>query len=159
VATLNLDFNDLAIIVNGKPDDEGCNHPFDCHFTKEKILRSWAKVGFVPFTQKCLANVKVRRELGQHVQDARLERLQFNYDVLVDVLESMDGINPGIFSSSIPTAMHVARAETEDEQVEALIKAGKAFSASGQEWNMCDSRIGNAAVTLKAQKPRRSSFS
>jgi hypothetical protein len=65
-----------------------------------------------------------------------------------------DGINPGIFSSSIPTATHVARAETEDEQVEALIKAGKAFSASGQ-WNMCDSRIGNAGVTLKAQKKQR----
>ena len=151
VATLNLDFNDLAIIVNDKPDDEGCNRPFDCHFTKEKILWSWAKVGFVPFTRKCLANVNVRRELGQHVQDAKLERLQFNYDVLVDVSESTDGTNPGIFSSSIPTATHVARAETEDEQVEALIKSGKAFSASSQ-WNMCDSRIGNAGVTLKAQK-------
>jgi hypothetical protein len=98
-----------------------------------------------------LANVNVRRELGQHVQDAKLERLQFNYDVLVDVSESTDGTNPGIFSSSIPTATHVARAETEDEQVEALIKSGKAFSASGQ-WNMCDSKIGNAGVTLKAQK-------
>jgi hypothetical protein len=27
--------------------------------------------------------------------------------------------------------------------VEELLKAGKAFSASGQ-WNLCDSRIGNA---------------
>ena len=32
-----------------------------------------------------------------------------------------------------------------------MLKAGKAFSASGQ-WNLCDSRIGNAGVTLKAQK-------
>jgi hypothetical protein len=35
--------------------------------------------------------------------------------------------------------------------VEELLKAGKAFSASGQ-WNFCDSRIGNAGVTIKAQK-------
>ena len=151
VATLNLDFNDLATIVNGKPDDERCDRPFDCNFTKEKVLWSWAKVGFVPFTRKCLANVKVRRELGQHVQDTRLENLQFDYDMLVDASETLDGINPGIFDSTIPTAAHVVRAETEDEQVDALLKAGKAFSASGQ-WNMCDSRIGNAGVTLKAQK-------
>ena len=32
-----------------------------------------------------------------------------------------------------------------------LIKAGKVFSASGQ-WNLCESRIGNAGVTIRAQK-------
>ena len=85
------------------------------------------------------------------MQDTRLENLQFDYDMLVDAFETLDGINPGIFDSTIPTAAHVVRAETEDEQVDALLKAGKAFSASGQ-WNMCDSRIGNAGVTLKAQK-------
>ena len=35
--------------------------------------------------------------------------------------------------------------------MEELLKAGKAFSASGQ-WNLCDSRIGNAGVIIKAQK-------
>jgi hypothetical protein len=32
-----------------------------------------------------------------------------------------------------------------------VVRGGKAFSASGH-WNFCDSRIGNAGVTLMAQK-------
>jgi hypothetical protein len=35
--------------------------------------------------------------------------------------------------------------------VEQLVNSGKAFSASGQ-WNFCALRVGNAGVTLKAQK-------
>ncbi len=149
-ATLNLDFSDLATIVNGVPDDRLCDRPFDCHFTKEKILTSWAKVGFVPFSRNCLKNVKVRKELGQHIKDKGLELLQYRYDVLVDVVEET-GFNPGIFDAVIPSAVHVQRAATEEAQVEELLKNGKAFSASGQ-WNHCDSRIGNAGVILKAQK-------
>ena len=60
-ATLNLDFSNLANIVNGKPDKRLCDRPFDCHFTKEEVLWSWAKVGFVPFSRNCLKNVKVRK--------------------------------------------------------------------------------------------------
>ena len=70
--------------------------------------------------------------------------------MLVDVVEN-DGFNPGIFDAAISSAVHEERALTEEEQVEALFKNGKAFSASGQ-WNNCESRIGNAGVTLKAQK-------
>lgn len=118
----------------------------------EKILWSWEKIGFAPFTRRCLTNHKVRKELGQNVRDEGLQSIQFQYDVLVDVVESEEhGFNPGIFDAAIPTAVHVARAATEDEQVEELLKAGKAFSASGQ-WNLCDSQIGNAGVTLRAQK-------
>jgi len=149
-AVLNLDFNDLATIVNGKPEDDGCDRPFDWIFTKKKILGSWAKVGLVPFTRNCLKDKKVRKELGQHTEDEALENLQHKYDLLCDSIEG-DHFNPGIFDASIPTAAHVNRAETEEEQVEELLKAGKAFSASGQ-WNMCESRIGNAGVTIKAQK-------
>ena len=150
-AVLNLDFNDLATIVNGQPDDEVTDRPFDCHFTREKILWSWKKVGFVPFTRNCLTNKRVRKELGQYTKDEGLENLQFQYDVLVDVIEGKHGFNPGIFDAAIPTAAHVERANTEAEQVEDLLKAGKVFSASGQ-WNFCESRIGNAGVTIKAQK-------
>jgi hypothetical protein len=53
-AVLNLDFNDLATIVKGQPDDEVTNRPFDCHVTTERILRLWGKVGFVPFTMNYL---------------------------------------------------------------------------------------------------------
>ncbi|KAI2513446.1 hypothetical protein MHU86_920 [Fragilaria crotonensis] len=147
---LNLDFGDLSTIVNGMPGDDLCDRPFDCHFSKEKILWSWAKVGFVPFTRSCLKNTKVRKELGQHNKDEDLERLQFRYDVLVDSVEA-SGFNPGIFDAVIPTAAHVQRAATEAGQVAELLQNNKAFSPSGQ-WSSCESRIGNAGVTIQAQK-------
>jgi hypothetical protein len=115
-AVLNLDFNDLARIVNGKPEDDGCDRPFDWIFTKKKILGSWAKVGLVPFTRNCLKDKKVRKELGQHTEDEALENLQHKYDLLCDFIEG-DSFNLGIFDASIPTAaQHVNRAETEEEQ-------------------------------------------
>jgi hypothetical protein len=55
-AVLNINFNDLATIVNGRPKDVARDRPFDFNFTKEKILWLWAKVGFVPFTRNCLNN-------------------------------------------------------------------------------------------------------
>ena len=127
-AALNLDFCDLATIVNGVPGNHIKDRPFDCHFSKEKILPSWAKIGFAPFTRRCLTNVKVRKELGQHVRDEGLERIQFRYDVLVDVVESQGGFNPGVFDATIPSAVHVERAATQDAQVEELLKSSKAFS-------------------------------
>jgi hypothetical protein len=147
---LNLDFGDLPTIVNGTSDDEERDRPFNAHFTKEKILWSWRKVGFVPFTRSCLTNKRVRKELGQRNKDKALEDLQFKYDMLVDSIEGI-GHNPGIFDASIPMAVHVERAETAAAQVEQLLQNNKAFSASGQ-WNHCESRIGNAGVTLMAQK-------
>ena len=67
--------------------------------------------------------------MGQHTKDVGLENLQFRYDVLVDAVET-SGFNPGIFDAAIPSALHVEKAETEEEQVEELLKNGKAFSAS-----------------------------
>jgi hypothetical protein len=149
-AVLNLDLSDLATIVNGTPDDDLRDRPFDSNFSKEKILLAWNKVGFVPFNRNCLKNKKVRKELGQHIRDDGLEDLQLRYNVLVDAVETQ-GFNVGVFDSVIPTAQHVKRAETQTKQVEELLKSGKAFSASGQ-WNLCSSRIGNAGATLEAQK-------
>jgi hypothetical protein len=126
-----------------------CNRPFDSIFMKEKIQGSWAKVGFVPFTRNCVKDKKVRKELGQQKADEQLENLQRRYDLLVDSFEG-DGFHAGIFDLEITTAAHVIRAETEDLQAEELVKTRKAFSVSGQ-WNHCDSRIGNAGVTIKAQ--------
>ena len=59
---LSLDFSNLATIVNGAPNDLQENISLELHFTEEKILTSWAKIGFVPFTRKCLTNSKVRSE-------------------------------------------------------------------------------------------------
>jgi hypothetical protein len=75
-ATLNRDFSDLATIVNGVPDDRLCDRPFDCHFTKGKVLASWANiVWFVPFSRSYLNNVKVLKELGWRIKDKGLELL------------------------------------------------------------------------------------
>lgn len=103
---MSLDFGDLATIVNGARDDLIQNRPFNCHFKKAKILSSWAKIGFVPFTRNCLKNPKVRRELGQHTRDEVLESLQLRYDVLVGNVEAA-GFNPGIFDAVVPSAVHV----------------------------------------------------
>lgn len=131
-------------------DDLG-DRPFNCHFSKEKILQLWAKVGFIPFTCSCLKNYKVRKELGQHNKDDGLERLQFWYNVLIDSVEAR-GFNPGIFDAVILTAAHVQRVATKArQQVKELLQNNKAFSASGQ-WNSCESRIGNAGVTIQVQK-------
>jgi hypothetical protein len=150
-AVLSLDFSDLATVVNGVDGDVITDRPFDCNFSRAKILGSWAKIGFVPFTRNCLNNIKVRKELGQNVRDLELEGLQLRYDVAVDVVEAERRLNPGIFDATIPSAVHVDRAATKELQVQELLKGGKAFSASGL-WNMCESRIGNAGVTLRAQK-------
>ena len=92
----------------------------------------------------------MRKELGQHNKDEALEDLQLRYNSLVDDIEGA-GFNVGIFDAAIPTAAHVDRATTKKAQVAQLLSSGKAFSVAGQ-WNMCESRSGNAGVTLQAQK-------
>ena len=62
---LSLGFDDMAIIVNGKETNLLSMKPFAKSFTKESILSAWQKIGFVPFTRKCLENKRVRHELGQ----------------------------------------------------------------------------------------------
>jgi hypothetical protein len=85
---LSFDFSDLAMIVNGVSGDPIQDQPFDCHFTKAKIVGSWEKIGFVPFTRNCLQNSKVRRELGQHMCNKTLKDLQVRYDTMVENVEA-----------------------------------------------------------------------
>ena len=80
---LTLGFEDLATIVNGQVDDDVSMRPFDKHFTREKVLQAWQKIGFVPFTRRCLSSKKVRHELGQSCANEALEDLQVRYDNLV----------------------------------------------------------------------------
>ncbi len=60
---VTMGFEDLATVVNGKHNDEIGMKPFAKSFTKDKILASWSKVGFVPFTRNCIKSKKVRHEL------------------------------------------------------------------------------------------------
>ena len=39
--------------------------PFDYHFTKEGIIRSWIAVGFLPMKGRAMEDPKERHELGE----------------------------------------------------------------------------------------------
>ena len=147
---LSLGFNDLATVVNGKEGEDASLRPFDKCFTKENILSSWRKVGFVPFTRMCLKNKKVRHELGQQEKNVEIEELKEEYDDLI-ALSNDDGINAGLFDAYIPFASRAKRVEDDAEQVKKLLATRGAFSTS-TIWNVCGSRIGNSRVTLQAQK-------
>ncbi len=147
---LSLGFDDLATIVNGNESDELSMRPFDKSFTKEKILKAWTKIGFVPFTRNCVFDKKVRHELGQVNVNEDLENLRVSYSEVVAMAEKV-GINPGIFDSEIPVAQRLNRAVDEDEQVRRLVAERGAFSA-GALWNHCGTRVGNSRVALRAQR-------
>jgi hypothetical protein len=124
--------------------------PFTTHFTQEKILNAWAKIGFVPFSRKCLYDKKVRHELGQADVNVDLENLHENYVQLVATAEEQ-GLNPGVFDAFIPLANTLDRAVDEDDQVKKLLAQKGAFSASAL-WNVCGTRVGNARVVIRAQR-------
>jgi len=147
---VTMGYEDLATVVYGTEDDTIDNKPFYCHFTKGKILQSWAKIGLVPFTRKCLQNQRVRHELGQGLRNESLEVLQEHYNRLVQDAHE-DGLNAGIFDAAIPVAKQVNRQADEDEQVRQLVSSKGSFSASAL-WNNVGTRIGNSKVVLRAQK-------
>lgn len=149
---LAIGFEDLATVVDGVDGDALDMKPFSKFFTKERIVASWEKVGFVPFTRNCVFHKKVRHELGQQgfARANALEDLQKRYDDLVAVAES-HGLNAGVFDATIPVAARTQRVTNEDEQVKTLCDSKISFSAGGL-WNTIGTRIGNAHVVLRAQK-------
>ena len=147
---LSLGFDDLATIVNGNENDELSMKPFDKSFTKDKILKAWTKIGFVPFTRNCASDKKVRHELGQANVNEDLENLQVSYSEVVAQAEKV-GINPGIFDSEIPVAQRLNRAVDEDEQVRRLV-AERGGLTAGSLWKHCGTRVGNSRVALRAQR-------
>ena len=147
---VSMGFDDLATVVNGKQDDEIGMKPFATNFTKEKILASWSKVGFVPFTRNCIKSKKVRHELGQREKDDALEEVQASYVDLVDGADT-HGLNAGIFDATIPVARRLEREVEEANQVKKLVSSKGSFSASAL-WNNISTRIGNARIVLRAQK-------
>ena len=149
-ATLSLTFDDLATIVNGKDGDPLSMKPFDNCFTKAKIIQAWEKIGFVPFTRKCLENKKVRHELGQTDANEDLYLIQASYNCTVERAENA-GINRGIFDAAISVAQPLTRPTDEDEQVRQLVAQKGAFSASAL-WNVCGTRVANSRVVIRAQR-------
>ena len=47
--------------------------PFFSIFTKPKILNSFCRVGYTPFTRACLKSTHIRHELGEESKDNTLE--------------------------------------------------------------------------------------
>jgi hypothetical protein len=150
-ALVAMGFEDLATVVNGEQGDEIGMKPFAKNFTKEKILASWSKVGFVPLTRKCINSKKVRHELGQRQRDESLEEIKASlYEALVEDA-GLHGLNAGIFDATIPVAKHVERELLKEEQVKKLLATKGSFSTTGALWNTIGTRIGNASVVLRAQ--------
>ncbi|KAI2497543.1 hypothetical protein MHU86_16946 [Fragilaria crotonensis] len=140
-AIVSLGFEDLSTIVDGNDGDDVSMKPFSKCFTTDKVLRAWNKIGFVPFTRKCLYDKKVRHELGQDDANVELENLQEDYAGLVSNAE-ICGASKGGFNASIERARKLNRAIDEDEQVRQLVATRGAFLA-GSLWTTCKSRVGN----------------
>jgi hypothetical protein len=117
---LSLGFGDLAIIVDGKADDDVSMKPFTKTFTWDKILGTWAKLGFVQFTRNFLKDKKVWDELGQTHVNVDIETLHGNYVDLVALAEN-HGLNQGIFDATLPVAIRLERVADEDQQVRQLL--------------------------------------
>ena len=109
-APLGIGFEELSIVVDGVNGDSIDMKPFTKFFTGDRIVKSWEKVGFVPFTRSCTLNKKVRHELGQQ-RGARatvLEDIQMNYNTLMTDAHN-GGLNAGVFDATIPVAIPVER--------------------------------------------------
>ena len=103
----NVSFSnfDLANLVNGWPNDPVELRPFDYHFTKEGIIRSWIAVGFLPMTGRAMEDPKVRHELGEGgappAVAKRLAALDKKYKIAAKTLTGM-GYNGTMLDCELP---------------------------------------------------------
>ena len=149
--TPSLTNDDLSLIVCGKPNDSPIVSPFASTFTKDKIIKCFCRVGYVPFTRNCLMSEYVRHELGEDTQDETLEDLVQEYEgAKLDLREQGFNVD-GIFDAEIATATNLKRKDTEDDQVKALVARKGAFSASAIFTNIGTMCVTSTAI-LKAQR-------
>lgn len=109
VSNCNVSFFnlDLANLVNGWPGDPVELRPFDCHFTPERIIKTWIAVGFLPMMM--MGNVandpKVRHKLGDGGAPLEaaiwLEALHKEYCRVARVLTGM-GFNGNMMDVKLP---------------------------------------------------------
>ena len=147
----SLTNDDLSLIVCGKPNDSPNLSPFASTFTKEKIIKCFYRVGYVPFTRNCLKSEYVRHELGEATQDTTLEDLVNEYEGAKLDLKAQGFNVDGIFDAEIATATNLKRKDTEDDQVQALVARKGAFSASAIFTNIGTMCVTSSAI-LKAQR-------
>ena len=121
--------------------------PFQSTFTKEKIRECFRRVGYVPFTRRCLQNKNIRHELqdGDEEKSKQIAQIVKEYEDVKNKLRSLGFNVDGIFDAEIEVTPVIRREEEEEKQVDALVSKKKAFSASGIFQN-----VGTMCVTSKA---------
>ena len=117
-------------MINSKKEDKIKHKPFDRYFTKTKNLDAFYKVGFVPFSRKCLTNPKMRHELDEETSESgKLQSLQKKYIKCTRKTKQL-GFNK-VFNARLPKTRNLMIKSSMEERVEELINKNKAFSCSG----------------------------
>ena len=134
LCNVSLTNRDLGAIVNGYPDDPVELRPFDYCFTKEKIIKSWIAVGFLPMTGKAALDPKVRHELGvggaPQESLVRMEELVKDYAQSGKKLTEM-GYNGEILDLQPRIVVDYICPATEEAQIEHIVKNKLVSSAGG----------------------------
>jgi len=103
----NVSFSkfDIGNLVNGWPEDPVELRPFDFHFTKERIIKTWKAVGFLPITDNATKDLKVRYEMGEGGAPADamncMDLLHADYRKSAETLTEM-GFNGAMFDIELP---------------------------------------------------------
>ena len=127
--------------------------PFDFCFTKEKIIKTWINVGFLPMTGNAALDSKVRHELGEGGAPAEstnnIEKLVDDYANIGRQLTQL-GYNGEVLDLEPPVAKNAALLADEDAEVDYIVKnrlinkAGGLFKAGLQ--------IANCRAVIRAAK-------
>jgi hypothetical protein len=122
----NVSFSnfDLGYLVNGWPEDPVELRPFDFHFTKERIIKTWKAVGFLPMTGNATKDPKVRYEMGDRGApgDAtnRLYLLHADYRKSAERLTKM-GFNEAMFDIELPVVSKDVIPEGNEAKIQHII--------------------------------------
>ena len=145
-----LSNDDLPVIVNGTDSDDFKNKPFDSTFTKDKVLKYFRRVVYVPFTRECLKSKYIRHELNEDTDNEALATLVTEYEEAKLNLKQ-DGFNvEGVFDALVTTATCLHCKDTGEEQVQAHVSRRAGFYASAIYTNIGTMCI-TAGAVLKAQ--------
>ena len=143
--------DDLSSIVCDISVDSPSISPFASTFTKDKIIKCFSRVGYVPFTRNCLKSEYIRHELVENTDDTNLEDLVQEYeDANLNLKEEYFNVD-GIFDAEIVTATKLKRKENEEDQINSLIARKGSFSVSAMFTNIGTMYVTSSAF-LKAQR-------
>ena len=150
VPVAHLTNDDIPEMINGRPGDPLEKRPFDLMFSQQNIVRSWLKVGFVPFTRAALTHPKVRHTLGEGGASAEMHEkmmaVKEEYGALKTKVKER-GLNDFVFNAKLPVARKNEFLEkTEKHQIKALVENKGAFSARAQWCHVGVQLLGSEAV-------------